>query len=96
MYGPRTLALITAALGALSLLLMPASGQAGFHASGAAGTFDGYQASVHVGSLSHGSAVLFAVQAGCVPDAPPPVYGPPTSTRPAAGVLQLRHRHPAN
>jgi hypothetical protein len=55
--------------------------QAGFHASAATGQFDGYQASVEVGGLPRGRAVLFAVQVACVAAAVlPPTYGPPTKT----------------
>jgi hypothetical protein len=52
--------------------------QAGFHASAATGKFDGYQASLSLGTLPRGGKVRFAVQVACMAVQTPPVYGPRT------------------
>jgi hypothetical protein len=69
--------------------------QAGFHASAATGKFDGYQASLSLGSLPRGGKVRFAVQVACMAVQTPPVYGPRAPLSPAHRNTSWRVACPA-
>lgn len=56
--------------------------QAGFHTNPATGKFDGYQASVSLGTPPRGGKLVFAVQVVCLTARTPPVYGPSTPPLP--------------
>jgi hypothetical protein len=58
--------------------------QAGFVVSATTGKVNGYEASVQVNSLTHGTSVRFAVQVACIKPVTAAIYGPPTLARSAS------------